>query len=807
MLWRNALTIVVAAICLASKTRGDEMPPFLGSESRAFLRNHCHDCHADGVSEGGLDLERLGTHLADPGPLSKWVRIFDRIEQGEMPPSEMPPPPEVEKRQFLTELCDVLRTASSARAETVLRRLNRVEYENTLNDLLGTKVSMAEMLPEDGTAHGFDNIGEALDISPVQLRQYMQAAGLALDAAVQHGPRPESKVETYTFDTGRNEGHVGRQWGKRPDGAVVFFLDGGFPAIKVHEFRVQTEGRYRFRIHAAAHRSERPVTFAVYLGEDTFRNASVLFDHFEAAPGDFTVQEFEADLRRGDTLRLMVRGLRNTWAEVVNGGVDQFDGPGLAVQRFEVEGPFFDQWPGQGHRLRFGDLTTVDVGPEPQRHRPNYRPRYVLRSEQPESDFERLLPPFVEAAFRRPVSEEEVAPFIGLAKAELHAGAEFEQALRTAHVAVLCSPDFLYLWESPGELDDFALASRLSYMLWGTLPDAGLLSQASNGELSRPEVLRAETERLLDDPKARRLTRNFVGQWLNLREIDFTNPDQRLYPEFDDLLKQAIVQETELFFEEVLRENLSLLDFVDSDWTMLNERLAGHYGIDGVEGVAMRKVPLRGEHRRGGVLTHASVLKVSADGTTTSPIVRGAYVLERILGITPPPPPPDIAGVEPDIRGATTLRELLDKHRSDMSCNACHRLIDPPGFALEHYDVIGGWRENYRSLSPDFDRPSPEQTGGRGVRWRVGPPVDASGITPEGDAFADLAEYKRLLLADPDRLAYALAEKLATYGTGRGMGFADRDELERIVQQVADREYGFRDLLHAVVQSRLFRHK
>lgn len=805
---RSRYAVILSAViaAFAAETSGSDGPP-LPESIHTFLHSHCYDCHADGANEGGLDFTTLGTGLSNLSLLAKWVRIFDRVEQDQMPPADMPRPLQAEKTQFLSELRGVLKPASAAQAETVLRRLNRVEYENTLNDLLGTAVSVAELLPDDGTAHGFDNIGEALDISPVQLQRYMEAAARALDAAVTNGPRPGRNLETHTFDSGRNQQHIGRQWLERSDGAVVFFLDGGYPAIKVHEFRIRTEGRYRIRIHAAAHQSERPVTYGVYLGQDSFKSSSVLLDHFEAPPGEVAVQELDAYLWKGDTLRLMVRGLSNTWAQVVQGGVDKFDGPGLAVQKFEVEGPFFDEWPSRGHQLMFGDLEAVDVGPEHRRNQPNYRPAYVILSEQPERDLERLLRPFIEAVFRRPVSAVETAPFVSLGHRELAAGNSFQQALRTAHIAVLCSPDFLYLWEPPGTLDQYALAARLSYMFWSTLPDQELLSKAASGTLSRPSVLRAQTQRLLRDPRSRRFTENFVGQWLNLREMDFTIPDQRLYPEFDDLLRHSMVQETERFFEEVLRENLSLLNFVDSDWTFLNERLARHYGIDDVDGVRMRKVSLAPEDRRGGVLTHASVLKVSADGTGTSPIVRGAWVLERILGITPPPPPPGIDGVEPDIRGATTLRELLDKHRNDISCNACHKLIDPPGFAMENYDVIGGWRDHYRSLGADFDRPAPEQTGGRNVQWRVGPPVDASGVTADGQTFADLAEYKQLLLSDPHRSARALAEKLAIYGSGRGMGFSDREELERIVQEVADRGYGFRDLVHAVVQSRIFLQK
>jgi hypothetical protein len=459
------------------------------------------------------------------------------------------------------------------------------------------------------------------------------------------------------------------------------------------------------------------------------------------------------------------------------------------VLKIEVEGPLIDQWPGRGHRLRFGDLEAADTGPQHQRKASWYRPVWRLVTSDPETDAARVLLPFIEAAFRRPVDAETAAPFIALARQELAHGATIDYALRTAQTAVLCSPDFLYLIEPPGRLDDYALASRLSYALWGLPPDEQLLALAARGQLSQPAQRRAQTERLLNDPRAAWFTESFTGQWLNLREIDFTVPDRQLYPEYDEPLKFAMLDETRRFFGEVLAKNLSVLNFLDSDWTFLNQRLARHYGIEGIQGVAMRRAALKPADRRGGVLTHASVLKVSANGTTTSPVVRGTYVLERMLGIQPPPPPPGVPGVEPDIRGATTLREQLDKHRSTQSCNSCHRIIDPPRFALENYDVMGGWRENYRSLGTQFPSPPKEITGGRGVPWRIGPPVDASGETPDGQRFVGLTEYKQILLSDPQRFTRTLAEKLATYATGRGMGFSGPSRVD------ADRRRGCRQAI------------
>ena len=322
-------------------------------------------------------------------------------------------------------------------------------------------------------------------------------------------------------------------------------------------------------------------------------------------------------------------------------------------------------------------------------------------------------------------------------------------------------------------------------------------------------TLRAQTERMLADQKAQRFTQNFTGQWLGLREIESTTPDKQLYPEFDDALQAAMLGETHGFFTEVLKGNLNLSQFIDSDWTMLNGRLARHYGIDGVSGLEFRKVALKPEHHRGGLLTHASISKVTANGSTTSPVKRGAFVLDRTLGTPPPPPPPGVPGVEPDTRGATTLRQELDKHRNVESCNSCHRSIDPPGFALENYDVIGGWRETYRILANASATPPQNQFGKRKqqIQWKPGLPVDATGVTPEGATFKDLAQYKKLLAENPERFTRALAEQLSVYATGRGMGFSDRPELDRIASAVAAKGNGLRDLLHEVVQSDLFKTK
>src|SRR5262245_1057589 len=308
---------------------------------------------------------------------------------------------------------------------------------------------------------------------------------------------------------------------------------------------------------------------------------------------------------------------------------------------------------------------------------------------------------------------------------------------------------------------------------------------------------------MLKDSRAAAFTQNFAGQWLGLRSIDATAPDPALYPEYDDVLKVAMVKETLLFFDEVLKNDLKLTNFVASDFTMLNGRLARHYDIPGVSGQEFRKVRLPKDSHRGGVLTMAGVMKVTANGTTTSPILRGAWVLDRILGTPPPKPTMDVEAVEPDIRGATTIREQLASHRERSECASCHAKIDPPGFALESFDVIGGWRDYDRSVG----KGEPAVVNGRTMRYKKGPAVDPADVLPDGSKFKDVDEFKQLLLKDKDRLARALAEKLLTYATGGPPAKTDRPEIDAVVARIRSKDYGFRSLVHEIVQSKVFQHK
>lgn len=493
-----------------------------------------------------------------------------------------------------------------------------------------------------------------------------------------------------------------------------------------------------------------------------------------------------------------------------------FAGPALGVEWIEWEGPLDA---GVGVKTLYGDLplaprrfaAEILAGKDPKQDWRKWNPNDFTRRENnlvpltkdAKTDAERLVRGFLPKAFRRPVPSEVAEYFVRFAHGQLERGEAFDDALRATYKAVLCSPFFLYLVEKPGPLDDYAVASRLAYFLWGSMPDEELTKLAAAGDMRKPDVLSAQVERLLKDRKAARFTDAFTGQWLELRKFFDMKPDP-LYVEYDDFLAYAMPRETVRFFAEVLRNDLPVTSFVHSDWTMLNGRLARHYGIPGVDGMDFRKVSLPPGSRRGGLMTQASVLKLTTNATYTSPIKRGTWVLERLVGKPPSPPPPDVGAIEPDIRGATTIREQLEKHKSVEACASCHVHIDPPGFALENYDVLGGWRDFYRVKQPPPGAKYVELANYPGKKVWLAKPVEAAATTAEGQAFKDVDEYKRIVLKDPDQVARNMAQKLIAYGTGATVQFADREVVEEVVANVRAKGYGFRALIHEVVRSRVF---
>jgi len=678
-----------------------------------------------------------------------------------------------------------------------LRRLNRAEYENTVRDLLGVDIDLKEMLPPDTSGNGFDNNADALHTSSFLMDRYLEAADAALAVAVANLPQPPLVKKRYFLKEERIVKITTESVYLDRADALVMYSSSPWNAITVGQFYPPDRGKYRVRISAAGHQSaDKPVTFRVDAGPMLMGTKNHLVGYFDVPADKPKVIEFIDHFEARDHVRIHPYGLANAQT-VTKTGAEKYAGAGLAVQWIDVEGPLHDAWPPESHRRIFGDL--------PQAKAPTFNngARMEVVSKAPEADAERILRNFVRRAYRRTVTDADVKPFVQLVNKKLAEKYSFEQAVRVGLKAILVSPDFLFLREEPGKLTDSALASRLSYFLWSTTPDEELLTLADQRKLSQPEVLRGQVERLLKHPKAGALTENFLGQWLGLRDIDFTSPDTRLYPEFDELLKTAMVSETHLFFNELLKNDLSLTNLVASDFTFLNERLAQHYGVPGVTGHQLRKVTLPPDSHRGGVMTMGSVLKVTANGTSTSPVVRGAWVLDRILGTPPSPPPPGVAAVEPDIRGATTIREQLAKHRQVAACASCHVEIDPPGFALESFDVIGGWRDHYRSLG----RGNPVTLAGRRMPYAEGPKIDPADELADGQKFRDIDGLKQLLLKDKDQVAQALTNQLLTYATGAAPAKANKSEIEAIIKRAREKNYGLRTLVHEITQSQAFQTK
>jgi hypothetical protein len=783
---------------------------------QSFLDRHCIKCHSGEKPEAHLSLDRLPKDFNDQRARERWRTVARRVKSGEMPPKDSPRPSDEDLEAFTKSITTGIDAAEVAlrqtNGRTVLRRLNRIEYENTIRDLLGVHVELKEMLPADSSSGGFDNVGQALHLSSFQMEKYLEAAELALNAAITNQPKPPTQIKKHYLMKDQHQVKTSTESVYRQlDGdRLVMFSSSPWTSILLYEFYPRDGGAYRFRVSASGFQSDgKPVTYRLDAGNLSMTGRPSLVGYFDAPADTSRVIEFVAHLQPTNTLRIHPYGLPSS--QVVHKiGADKYDGPGLTIDWVEVEGPLHDVWPPDSHRRIFGDLPQAPAKPV------NGSERVHVVSNDPAADARRVLGEFARRAFRHAVADDDLQPIMNLVQARLAANDTFEQAVRVGLTAILVSPEFLFLNEKPGTLDEFALASRLSYFLWSTMPDEQLLRLAEGergtvptgdqpriGSLSDPELLHKQIDRMLDAPQASAFVSNFVGQWLGLREIDFTIPSHILYPEFDEMLKVSMVKEAELFFTELLKGDLCLMNFVSSDFAMVNGRLARHYGIPDVDGWEFRKIPLPADSHRGGVLTMAGVLKVTANGTTTSPVTRGAWVMDRILGTPPPKPPENIAALEPDIRGATTIREQLAKHRQIASCANCHAMIDPPGFVLENFDVIGGWRDFYRTSGLGKE----VVIDGKRMPYLNGPAIDPADTLPDGRAFKNIDDFKQLLLANKDQIARALTTRLVTYATGGTTNAADQTEIDAIVAKVRDKNYGFRSLIHEIVASDLFRRK
>ena len=870
----------------------------LRAAPHAFISAHCLDCHDSNLKKGGLDLSSLAVDLSNADNFAQWVRIYDRVESGQMPPPDQPQPPLAEKAALLKWLKESLIEAEQKKfagdVQTGVRRLTRAEYENTIRDLFDMPgIALAGELPADGSAHGFDKNSDALDISHVNLAKYIEAADHVLDLAIAIQPEPPT-VKTQRISLANPHGFVAHVLlhgdgvllkNKQPDpdfppageqmhidqGAherIGNFDNGACVGLFRHEdeafhpyfneFVAIYPARYRLRTSLWSFQWDKGKVLPAR-GTEAARLSIVQLTgdgrgggHPSTVLGYFDAPSLKEQTHQVVTWLNARETIGFNAASLVSGhtrGKERamgFIGPGIACDWLEVEGPLYDSWPPASHRRLFGDLPLVEFKQSeqpdirPPRHEP-FRQKlfmgknvadqvsglWTVKSEEPLADADRLLASFLPKAFRRPVPKEVRLAYVGKVIERLATGDSFETAMRWAYRAALCSPDFLYHLESDRRpahaqsnspnaqpsvrnaaptavIDDYSLASRLSYFLWNSMPDDQLFELAASETLHTPVVLRSEVDRLLKDARSQRFIDDFLGQWLKLRQIAANDPDRKLYPEFNSYLQDSMIAETRAYFRELLEQNLNASYLVKSDFALLNEKLALHYGIAGVEGSTIRRVELPPDSPRGPFLTQAAILKITANGTTTSPVPRGAFVLDRLLGQPPEPPPSNVAAVEPDVRGATTIREQLAKHRDHATCAACHAKIDPPGFALEAFDVIGGFRTRYRSIGAGDPAPRGAIDPFVDISFKLGPPVDASGVLPDERPFRDVLELQSLLAADSGRFLKNLAERFAIYAMGRELSFADRDSIAAIIAGTTKYGGGLRTLIHEFTQSPLW---
>lgn len=782
---------------------GEAVAQKFQAEIAPLIEAACIHCH-EGGTVTRLNFEELDHDLANPATFRLWERIHDRVQKGEMPPEKEPRPAPALLQAALASLKRDLWETNLAQqrkqGRVASRRLTRLEYEYTMRDLLSIDDDLAKTLPEENNSGGFDTVGASQRISPIHVRSYLQAADQAIDSAINLSNRPTQRIHVIEYakspyvkmwqDKPFNEGGG---FTKNLDHAVVLFVDLDYLARSdACGLLLASPGLYRIKLDASAYQAKTPVTLKLIRASEA-RGGAELLGAFDLNPDQARTVELTARLHPGDYLYPSVADPGNAGFGPIfqAGGAKNSKGPGVAVKSLSVNGPLFDTWPPASTQRLLTGLTFKDA----------HGAMEVELTQEPIKHVAEILGRIAPLAFRRPPAEGELDPFVALARPAIEEGRAFWEVLRVPLRSLLSSPQFLFFGGEPGALDDFALASRLSYFLWRSLPDEELFRLAGEGKLAEPEVLARQVDRMLDDEKSSRFTRDFLGQWLGLHDINATTPDKDLYPEFDELLNQSLARETELFFGELIKENLGVGHLIDSDFTFLNRRLAEHYGISGVQGQEFRKVTLPEESPRGGVLTHASILKITANGTVTSPVKRGNFVLTNLLGLPPDPPPPNVGSIEPDTRGTTTIRETLAAHRNEVSCARCHREIDPPGFALESFDPIGGFRTKYRA------------TGGglfqvfRGVPYKNGPAVDASGVTADGKPFSGVGEFKGLLLERRDQVARNFIAQLIVYATGAEIQFADRERVSEIAERTRDKGYPVRTLIHEVVQSELFRNQ
>lgn len=769
----------------------------------AFTKKNCVACHNATVSSGDVNLAEFDSAKAFDDSREIWEKVAAKLKTGEMPPPQMPKPPAEQvaavTRYLENEFARQDRTAKPDPGRVTARRLNKTEYNNTVRDLLGVDIRPADNFPNDEAAFGFDNIADALSLSPVLLEKYLYAAERAVRAAI-FGPE-KMKPAAVHYSAPVRLNFLVTKYDLPPD---MFHYDETGLSTR-HSFHVlhrfPVDGEYSFRIVLNGHRpnGSEPATPAFWIDGKKVQDWAV-----DATDLEGQIVEVRAKVTAGEHL------LSCTYLKNNHGLPPKYNGPEPSQRPAEpmitVRGKLTEKdievLRKYGTKIKTDRIETrldnrfesLDVGgPFTQAEGPaaeSTRKVFVC-GQQTTACAQTIIRTFARRAFRRPVTAAETAQFGKLYALARQQGDSFQEGIATALQGVLVSPHFLFRVEREpaakpyGQISQYELASRLSYFLWSSMPDDELLTAAGAGRLRQPAVLQAQVKRMLRDPKARALVENFAGQWLQFRNIEVMKPDPGKFPDFDDAVRYAMRRETELFFEEMVREDGNVLDILDAKHTYLNERLARFYGIEGITGPEFRRVDMSKSPRGGGVLAHGSILTISSYSTRTSPVLRGKWILENLLNSPPPPPPPAVPSLDDSKAGETaSLRVQMEAHRKNPACASCHSRMDPLGFGLENFDAVGGWR----TMDGKF-------------------PVDATGTLPGGQTFTGPTELKAKLKDHREAFTRGLTDKLLTYALGRGLERADRPVVGTIASRLAAREYKFSALVEGIVTSLPFQQR
>ncbi len=740
-----------------ARTSGAAAPITFEKQVRPLIVKYCVGCHTGKASQGGISLGQYKSTAQVLNGRIVWEKVSVNVSAGNMPPPTAPQPSRKERAIISGWIDSTLSQADCALEDpgrVTMRRLNRGEYNNTIRDLFGLDLKPADSFPSDDVGYGFDNIGDVLSISPILMEKYLSAAEKVAESAI---VLPGAAPATTRYE-GEKLPNVEGTFANTDNRILASNSEVGVE----HDFKVG--GEYALRVRAFGQQAgPEVVRMGLRLDGQELKTEEV-----RGSQEKPEVFEIKIPVKAGKR-RFAAAFLNDFYnANAQGGGRDR----NLILDYLEIQGPF-------------------GVAPElPESHRRIFRGLKAAGANDTETA-RRILAEFARRAYRRPVVKTEVDRLVRYVDVAKKMGEPFERGIQLAVQAVLVSPHFLFKVEidpNPNDpksrrlLNDYELAARLSYFLWSSMPDETLYELAGKGKLKDAAVLMAQAKRMLKDPKARALAENFGGQWLTLRNLGNFSPDPKLFPSWNDSLRSAMRSETERYFEAIAREDRSILEFIDSNYTFLNEALASHYGIPGVKGDEFRRVTLV-SRARGGVLTQASILAVTSNPTRTSPVKRGKWVLEQMLG-TPPPPPPPGAGELKDEGEALkgTLRQRMVQHREDPGCASCHSRMDPIGFGLENFDAIGAWRAKDGSE-----------------------PVDASGTLPGGKPFKGPGELKQILLGKKQLFVRNLSEKLLTYAIGRGVESTDKCNIDDMAKSVAAKGYRFSALVNAVIQSDPFR--